>query len=347
MTTMRAARFTPATGKLTVEDVPLPAPRPGEALVKVAACGICHSDLSLLGGVFTTSLTAITPGHEAAGVIDRLGAPTAGWQPGDRVVLHAGRACGSCPACIAGAAADDCERIEIMAFDFDGAWAEYVVVPVTSLVRVPDDIPLEQAAVLADAVSTPYAAVVDTAAVRPAESVGVWGLGGIGIHAVQSARLAGAAPLIALDPLPAARQRALERGADHAVDPTAEDALDQVAALTGGRGLDVAIDAVGRGRTYAQANRALGYRGRLVMIGMSMDRFDLGPQTPFVRDRHTVTGHLGYRKAHIEQLVRLVATGRLDISGSVSAQLPLEDIAEGVRRLETHEGNPLRIIIRP
>ncbi|MEV0373786.1 alcohol dehydrogenase catalytic domain-containing protein [Streptomyces sp. NPDC050636] len=172
MRTMRAARFTSATGKLTLQDVPVPRPRPGQALVKVAACGICHSDLSLIGGVFTTTLPAITPGHEAAGVIEELGAPTAGWQRGDRVVLHAGRACGDCPACISGAAADDCERIEIMAFDFDGAWAEYVLVPVTSLVRVPDGIPLEQAAVLADAVSTPYAAVVDTAAVRPAESVG-------------------------------------------------------------------------------------------------------------------------------------------------------------------------------
>ncbi|MFF3453930.1 zinc-binding dehydrogenase [Streptomyces sp. NPDC002730] len=347
MSTMRAARFDPATGELTVQDVPVPRPAPGQALVKVAACGICHSDLSLLNGVFRTALPAITPGHEAAGVIAELGGPTPGWQQGDRVVLHAGRACGACPACVSGVAPDDCERLQIMAFDFDGAWAEYVLVPVASMVRVPESIPLEQAAVLADAVSTPYAAVVSTAAVRPAETVGVWGLGGIGTHAVQAARLAGAAPLIALDPLPAARRRALELGADHAVDPTADDALQQIAELTGGRGLDVAIDAVGRGVTIAQANAALGHRGRLVMVGMSQDPVALGPQTPFTRGRHTVIGHLGYRKEHIEQLVGLVSTGRLDISRSISAQLPLEDIAEGVRRLEQHEDNPIRIVIRP
>ncbi|MFC0849935.1 zinc-binding dehydrogenase [Streptomyces noboritoensis] len=347
MRTMRAARFHPASGKLGVEEVPVPRPGPGEALVKVAACGICHSDLSLLNGVFHTDLPSITPGHEAAGTIDELGSPVPGWQRGDRVVVHAGRACGACPACVSGSAIDDCERVQIMAFDYDGAWAEYVLVPVGALVRVPDSIPLERAAILADAVSTPYAAVIDTAAVRPAESVGVWGLGGIGTHALQAARLAGAAPVIGLDPLPAARERALELGADHTLDPTAEDALDRIAELTGGRGLKVAIDAVGRAGTIAQANRALGHRGRLVLVGMSMDRVELGPLAAFTRDRHSVTGHLGYRKEHIEQLVDLVAAGRLDISRSISAELPLSEIAEGVRRLEHKEGNPIRIVIRP
>ncbi|MFI1172006.1 zinc-binding dehydrogenase [Streptomyces melanogenes] len=347
MRTMRAARFHPASGKLGVEEVPVPRPGPGEALVKVAACGICHSDLSLLNGVFHTDLPSITPGHEAAGTIDELGSPVPGWQRGDRVVVHAGRACGACPACVSGSAIDDCERVQIMAFDYDGAWAEYVLVPVGALVRVPDSIPLERAAILADAVSTPYAAVIDTAAVRPAESVGVWGLGGIGTHALQAARLAGAAPVIGLDPLPAARERALELGADHTLDPTAEDVLDRIAELTGGRGLKVAIDAVGRAGTIAQANRALGHRGRLVLVGMSMDRVELGPLAAFTRDRHSVTGHLGYRKEHIEQLVDLVAAGRLDISRSISAELPLSEIAEGVRRLEHKEGNPIRIVIRP
>ncbi|OAR26887.1 zinc-binding dehydrogenase [Streptomyces sp. ERV7] len=347
MRTMRAARFHPASGKLGVEEVPVPRPGPGEALVKVVACGICHSDLSLLNGVFHTDLPAITPGHEASGTIDELGSPVPGWQRGDRVVVHAGRACGSCPACVSGSAIDDCERVQIMAFDYDGAWAEYVLVPVGALVRVPESIPLERAAILADAVSTPYAAVIDTAAVRPAESVGVWGLGGIGTHALQAARLAGAAPVIGLDPLPAARERALELGADHTVDPTAEDALDRIAELTGGRGLKVAIDAVGRADTIAQANRALGHRGRLVLVGMSLDRVELGPLAAFTRDRHSVTGHLGYRKEHIEQLVDLVAAGRLDISRSISAELPLSEIAEGVRRLEHKEGNPIRILVRP
>ncbi|MFD9564324.1 zinc-binding dehydrogenase [Streptomyces sp. NPDC059994] len=244
-------------------------------------------------------------------------------------------------------AMDDCERVQIMAFDHDGAWAEYVRVPVAALVRVPGSIPLERAAILTDAVSTPYAAVIDTAAARPAESVGVWGLGGIGTYALQVARPAGAAPAIGLDPLPAARERALELGADHTVDPTAEDALDRIVELTGGRGLKVAIDAAGRAGTIAQANRALGHQGRLVLVGMSMDRVELAPLAALTRDRHSATGHLGCRKEHIEQLVDPVATGRLDISRSISAELPLSEVAEGVRPLEHEEGNPIRIVIRP
>jgi 2-desacetyl-2-hydroxyethyl bacteriochlorophyllide A dehydrogenase len=347
MATMRAARFDTVTRRLVVTDVPVPRPGPGEALVKVTACGICHSDVGLLHGTLSSTLPVITPGHEAAGEIAELGSPTPGWRVGDRVVIAAGRACGSCGRCASGAAADDCLKLQLMAFDYDGAWAQYVVVPAAALTRVPDSVPLEQAAVLADAVSTPYAAVVDSAAVRPAEAVGVWGLGGIGTHVVQVARLIGAAPIIALDPLPAARDRAADLGADHVLDPLADGVAEQIRELTGGRGLDVAFDVVARGSTMAQANAALGHHGRLLLVGMSQDPVDLGPAAAFARTRHSVAGHLGYRKRHIEQLVELVAHGRLDVSRSVSVVLPLEDVAEGVRRLEEHDGNPIRILLAP
>ena len=106
-----------------------------------------------------------------------------------------------------------------MGFAFDGAWAEYVVVPWQALVAVPDHVAIEQAAILADAVSTPYAGLTDRAGLRRGESVGIWGIGGLGVHAVMIARMVGASPIIALDPSEAARQRALDRGADHALDP--------------------------------------------------------------------------------------------------------------------------------
>ncbi|MEU9116560.1 zinc-binding dehydrogenase [Streptomyces sp. NPDC048483] len=114
-----------------------------------------------------------------------------------------------------------------------------------------------------------------------------------------------------------------------------------------GRGLDVAFDVVARRSTMAQADAALGRRGQLVLVGISADLVDLGPEADYAARRHTVTGHFGYRKRRIEELVTLVACGRLDPSRSVSEVLPLEDIAEGVRRLEENEGNPLRIVIRP
>ncbi len=121
---------------------------------------------------------------------------------------------------------------------YNGAWAEYIVVPWTSLVEVPEHIPFEQAAILSDAVATPYAGLTERAGLRQAESIGLWGIGGLGVHAVQTAKLVGAAPIIALDPMDAARRRALEFGADYALDPTAKGVEQEVWHLTDERGLD-------------------------------------------------------------------------------------------------------------
>ncbi|MCA1188012.1 MULTISPECIES: zinc-binding dehydrogenase [unclassified Saccharopolyspora] len=344
--TMRAVRFDAATGELAVRDVPVPQPGPGEVLVRVAACGICQSDLSQLDGHIRPRLPEITPGHEAAGVVAALGAGVRNRQLGDRVVIAAGKDCGECPECLLGGGTDRCEDLQVLAFHYDGAWAEYVLTSAVSLVDVPESVPLEHAAVLADAVSTPYGAL-DTAQLRPAESVGVWGLGGIGTHLVQLARICGASPIIALDPLESARERAIGLGADFALDPGDPDVAARIAEITGGRGLRAAFDCVGRSATFTQADAALGHRGRLVLVGISPDRLAVGPEIHFVRNRHTVIGHTGYRMRHLEDLVELTDRGRLDVSGSVSAVLPLDEVAEGIRRLREHEGDPIRILLRP
>jgi D-arabinose 1-dehydrogenase-like Zn-dependent alcohol dehydrogenase len=219
---MQAAVFEVETGELRVEDAPVPEPGPGEVRVKVAFCGVCLSDVHLIDGTLAGSLPRIIPGHEASGMIDAVGSHVPGWQAGQRVVMTGGRPCGKCGPCIRGRS-EECRAFEIMGFRFNGAWAEYVVVPYRSLCEVPDEIPLEQAAILADAVSTPYAALADRAQLRAGESIGLWGIGGLGTHAVQLARLLGAAPVIALDPLASARERALAVGADVALDPLSPD----------------------------------------------------------------------------------------------------------------------------
>ncbi|WP_245633913.1 zinc-binding dehydrogenase [Amycolatopsis jejuensis] len=342
--TMRAVRFDAAAKTLAVQTVPVPRPGQGEVVVKVAACGICQSDLSQLDGHIPARLPVITPGHEAAGTVAATGDGVVHWRPGDRVVLGAGRACGRCPECRVGGGTNTCESLEVMAFHYDGAWAEYVLTDAASLAAVPESVPLEHAAVLADAVSTPYGAI-DTAQLRIGESAGIWGLGGLGTHLVQLARICGAAPIVAVDPLPAARERALALGADFAFDPADERTLTRIAEATGG--LQVAFDCVGRATTMTQADRALGPRGRLVLVGITPDPVSVGPEILFVRNRHTVVGHTGYRMRHLEELVKLVDLGRLDVSGSVSAVLPLEEAEEGVRRLRDHDGNPIRILLRP
>jgi threonine dehydrogenase-like Zn-dependent dehydrogenase len=235
----------------------------------------------------------------------------------------------------------------VMGFGFDGAWAEYVVVPWLALVAVPDEVPLEQAAILADAVSTPYAALVERAGVRPAESVGLWGIGGLGVHAVQIARMIGAAPIIALDPSPAARERALSFGADHALDPRDDGVVQEVWRLTDNRGLDVALDLFGANQVLVQADQCIGRRGRVVIVGLSAEQIQLGPNALFGVMAHSLLGHLGYAKEHLTQLVRLVSSGRLDVSRSISDVMPLSEVARGVERLESKEGDPIRLVVAP
>lgn len=344
--TMRAQRFYADSKTFAVEDVPIPEPGPGEVLVKVAFCGICHSDLSLINGTFPAMRPVVTQGHEASGTIAKLGPDVTGWAEGDRVVVAAGRPCTQCANCRRGDVTN-CLAIQLMAFAYDGAWAEYTVAQAAGLTRVPDNVPLEQAAILADAVSTPFGAVVRTGKVGIGESVGVWGVGGVGTHIVQLARLVGAAPVIAVDVKPAVLERAVELGADHAFDARDERLSEKIAELTGGRKLDVAFDAVGLASTFEQALDSLTVGGRLVAVGMSAEPACVGSTSMFALTQKQVLGHLGYQNVDIETLATLVSRGRLDISRSISDVVSLEDIAVGIERLDSQEGNPIRILVQP
>ncbi|MCW2608108.1 MAG: alcohol dehydrogenase [Frankiales bacterium] len=345
-TTMRAARFDAAAKTLIVQDVPVPQPGPGEVLVKVEACGICLSDVHLIEGTLPGPVPVVTPGHEAAGTIAVLGEGVQGWQVGDRVVMAGGRQCGSCAMCHRGRF-EECEAFEIMGFNYDGAWAQYVITSFGGMASVPDDLPLERACVLADAVATPYAALTDRARLLPGESIALWGIGGLGVHAVQTARLVGASPIIAVDPSPAARERALRLGADHALDPTTDDVVAEVRRLTGGRGVDVAVDLVGGNAVLKQGTECLARFGRVVMVGLSLDPIELGLGVFFGIQGQSLLGHLGYKRKHLDDLVALVSSGRLDISGSVSGLMPLEEVASGVEQLTTKQGNPIRLVVQP
>lgn len=345
--TMRAQRLDTKTRTFSVEDVPIPTPGLGEVLVKVAYCGICHSDLSLIDGTFPAlGPEVITQGHEASGTIAEIGPGVDGWAVGDRVVPAAGRPCLQCKNCRRGDLTH-CSNLQLMAFAYDGAWAEYTVAQAGGLTRVPDNVPMEQAAILADAVSTPFGAVVHTGQVQVGESVGVWGAGGIGTHIVQLARLVGANPIIVMDVDDAILQRSLELGADHAFDSRDPDLAAKIRELTDGQLLDATFDAVGIKATFEQAYAMTGVRGRLVAVGLSAQEISLGTTTELSLTRREVRGHLGYESADIEILAKLVSAGRLDLSRSISRIIPLEEIAQGVEALHHHEGNPIRILVQP
>ncbi len=346
-TTMRAARFDRASRQLSVRDVPVPQPGPGEVLVRVQAAGICLSDVHMIDGTMPDfPLEHVTPGHEVAGTIERVGPAVPFWQPGQRVVLLAGRNCGVCRHCVGGGGA--CLNPLVMGQHYDGDWAEYVVVPFQVVAALPDSIPFEQAALIPDAVATPYSGLIRRGGLRLGEVVGLWGIGGLGAHAVQIARLAGAALIVAVDPLDAARERALQLGADHALDPRTVDVRAEIMRLTDGDGLDLSVDLAGINSALDQAVSCLGRSGRAVIIGMCLEPVRLTEASVILGYmNHGVLGHDGYEPRDIVQLIRLVASGHLNLSGSVSHVVPLEDVARGVIRLRTQEGNPVRIVVRP
>ncbi|WP_035805142.1 zinc-binding dehydrogenase [Kitasatospora mediocidica] len=333
---MLAGRLNIRTRVFSMEEVPTPHAAPGEVRIKVAAAGVCLSDVHLIDGTLTPVLLAgdtVTLGHESAGTIDEVGDGVTGLTTGQRVLLRAG------------------EPRDGVVFtrgvDYDGGWAQYAVARADTVVPIPDGLPFEQACFIPDAVSTPWAAITDTAQTQPAQAVGVWGVGGLGAHAVQLLRLIGASPVIAVDPLPAARERALEFGADVALDPADEHFAQAMTAATGGTGLGVAFDFAGVPQVREQAIRALGERGKLVLVGLSDQPITVTDGIRFSYLGQQILGHYGSRPEHIEQLVALTARGRLDLSRSVSEILPLAEAPEAVRRLATKQGNPIRIVLRP
>ena len=343
---MLAARFHAPNRPLELEEVPDPTPGPLDVVVRVEACGICASDLHFVHGEMPLPVAPpVTMGHEASGTLVAVGSEVRGWAEGDRVAVVAGKGCGVCARCAAGAV-EDCRNPQVLGIHYDGAFATHVIVPWYALARVPDGVDMEHAAVACDSVSTPYAALLERGGLRPGERVGLWGIGGLGTHAVQVARLAGATFIAAIDPLPAARERALALGADLALDP-ADDVPRAVREATGGVGVDLAADLVGNPQVIRQAMRSLEPGGRVVVVGQSFEHLDAGPILVVSFLGLSILGHLGYSKRHLEQVLALVAAGRLDLSGSISGRLPLQDVNDGIDRLTRKEESIVRLLVRP
>ncbi|GAA0637617.1 zinc-binding dehydrogenase [Kutzneria viridogrisea] len=346
--TMIAGRLDLDSLSFAVEEVPIPEPAADEVLVRVAAAGVCLSDLHLIDGTLRLPGGGgkVTLGHEVSGTVVALGSGVSqGAVEGQRVTLQAGQTCGSCASCQR--RRPPCLDVRTRGVNYDGGWAEYALARVDTLVPIPDDLPFDQAAIIPDAVSTPYGAIVATAQVRPAQSVGVWGVGGLGVHGVQVLRFCGAAPIIAIDPLPGARERALRFGADLALDPTAEDFAEQVRAATQGRGLDYAFDFAGVSAVREQAAKVLGLGGALVLVGLTDAPLSVADGTRFSARRQRMLGHYGSLPQHVEELIALAGHHRLDFSGSISGHVKLADAADAVQQLADKVGDPIRLVLVP
>ena len=342
---MKAAVFLGPHRPLEIAEVPTPAPGPNQALIKVAGCGLCHTDLHYLDhGVETFKKPPLILGHEAAGVVTALGpgADGTGRKMGERVLIPAVLSCGRCGYCRAGRE-NLCDRLVMLGNNIDGGYAEYVVVPADDLVIVPPELPLERACVIADAVSTPYHAVTRRGRVRPGQWVAVVGCGGVGLNVVQCAAAAGA-QVVALDLSDERLVLARALGAAHTVNPKAVQRPDKrVREITGG-GVDVAFEAVGTPATIQAAYGLLRRGGRLCVIGYSAEEVTISAARLMYYELELV-GCLGCGGGEYPEILSLVSAGKLRLDLIVSGTVPLDRINEGMDRLRRSEG--VRWVVTP
>ena len=335
---MRAAIFYEAHAPLRVQDWPEPALHEGEVLVRVAACGLCHTDLHYIDhGVATAKTPPLILGHEATGIVARVGAGVAGVNEGDRVLLPAVLPCGTCFACRTGRE-NICLRLRMFGNDVDGAYAEYVKAPAKDIFILPDEIPLVEGCIIADAVTTPYHAVKNRAEVRPGDSVVVYGCGGVGLNVVQFARLAGGI-VIAVDIAEEKLEQARRLGAAAVINSKRESAgvAKAVRKLTGGFGADIAIEAIGNPATMKDAFSTLRPGGRLVVVGYSDQEVALSAGRMMYREME-IRGSLGCRPVDYPRVIELARTGRIEVASLVTARFPLDEINAGLDTLRAGRG---------
>lgn len=345
---------------LAVEDVTLDPLQQDEVEVQVAACAVCHSDLHWLRGDWGGE-TPLVAGHEAAGVVSAIGPEVAGLKPGDHVVVYLRRSCGRCFFCRR-AQPFLCEAqfrldresplrnangMRLVQGLRTAAFAERVLIHQSQAIKIPEDLPLDRACLLACGVVTGVGAVINTARVEPGSSVAVLGAGGVGLNSLQGARLAGADLIIAVDRFDHKLEAARRFGATHVINAAREDAVAAVLALTEGRGVDYAFATVGSAAAIVQASRMTRRGGATVVVGMPANReAEVLINTHHLTEGRRLIGSLmgSTRPAvDIPRLADAYQQGHLLLDELISQRYALEDINAALDSLE--RGAALRNVI--
>jgi NDMA-dependent alcohol dehydrogenase len=355
----RAAIMTGVGQPVTVDEVELAPPKRNEALIRVEAAGVCHSDLHTIQGIIEKPFP-IVAGHEGAGVVVEVGEGTTLVKPGDHVILSWVPDCGRCHYCItgrpnlcdnrapyaAGTLADGTVR-----FQWKGQptwhWAgvscmsEYTVVPETGAIPIPKELPLDRMALVGCAVMTGVGSVINTARAEPGSTIAVFGVGGVGLNVIQGAVLANAGKIIAVDVLPNKLELARQFGATHTVNAREGDPVQQIRDLTGGAGADYAIEAIGRPETARQAFLSIRKGGKAIAIGIGAPGAEIPIPTQWlVYGERTLCGCF-YGSARVrlefERMIRFYLDGRLRLDELITRHYRLEEINEAFRAMEAGE----------
>lgn len=359
---MKAAVAYEAGKPLVLEELREPEVGPRDVRVRIAASGICHTDLNVINGVSSLPLP-IVPGHEACGTVEQTGPEVRRVRVGDRVLASVSPACGSCWWCTNGYS-NHCDMAPVVrstprfalpdgrmapAVCGCGTFAEAMVVDEASVVAVRTDLPDEQLALLGCGVTTGLGAALNTAGVTPGSSVAVIGCGGVGQSVVQGARIAGASVIAAVDPAPGRLRAAVEAGATHAIDPADGNPVEQVRSLTGGRGADFTFEVVGLPELMVQAFDMARPEGAVTLVGMPSTGAVLTlPALAAVFSGKRLAGSaVGGSQIlrDFPRFIRMAETGQLKLAAMVSNRISLDQVNDGIDSLDRAEG--LRTVIVP
>jgi S-(hydroxymethyl)glutathione dehydrogenase/alcohol dehydrogenase len=340
--------------KLAIEELKPNPPGPRDLVIEVGASGVCHSDLSIMRG-YVPLPPGMVLGHEGTGRVVEVGQEVTRVKKGDRVIASFVPACGACWFCLRDHS-ELCERENDTAMNMRGTrpdgspyfcmtglgtFSDVMTVDESSVVRVETDLPDAQLALIGCGVTTGVGAALNTAQVRPGATVAVVGCGGVGQAVIQGARIAGASRIIAVDPQELKRKTATQLGATDTVDPSKGDPVEQVKALTGGRGADYAFEVIGLPETIVTTYNMARRGGEVIVVGMA--RFDAQftlPAFGIFFEQKTVKG-CKYGSAQVRRdfprFVELIETHRLDIGAMVSKTIKLDGVNDAFRAMEAGE----------
>lgn len=342
---MKAVRLVKIGQPLQMQEVPTPRIEQQDVLVRVKAAGICHSDAHYRAGVSPVRSLPLTLGHEVAGVVEETGSQVDNVKPGDRVCLHYMVTCGDCYYCSTGNE-QFCTSGAMIGKHRDGGYAEYISVPSGNGFPLPDELSFEEGAVLMCSSATSFHAL-RKAEVKPGEAVVIFGVGGLGMSAIQLARAFGALDVYAVD-VDEKKLEVAEGFGAVPVNARAGDPVEELRRLTGGRGVDVALELVGLPLTMRQAVQSLAIFGRAVIAGITDRTFEIAPYADLLMKEAQVIGASDHLAQELPLLLEMVRRQLLDLSPVITATIPLdaEAINEVLDRLERGEAGVRTAILR-
>lgn len=342
---MKAVRLIEPGRPLEMQEIDVPEVGSRDVLVRVRAAGICHSDAHYRSGVSPVYPLPMTLGHEVAGTVERVGTDVTRIKVGDRVCVHYMATCGDCEYCNRGTE-QFCTTGQMIGKYRDGGYAEYILMPARSVFALPDEIPFEQGAVMMCSSSTSLHAI-NKARLQPGETVAVFGVGGLGMSAVQLARAYGASQVYAVDINPLKLEMAEKFGAIP-INAKETDPVEEIRRLTDGRGVDVALELIGLPLTMDQSVRSLAILGRAALAGLTDKTFEIAPYRDLLGREAEVIGVSDHLALEIPLLIELAQSGKLDLSDVVTQTVGLDaDAINGVLDQLDEFGNAVRVVITP